>query len=235
MAHGEFRGLLSRGAFVGARCYNVAQVHMRKLLFPVCSALFLLLAGCSETSTKTAEKKKEAEKLEPIGGQSAIYKMYQVARSWAPDAQVLKLNSMMLTEVPDVPKGTAAAWQATFVSANRSQARGYTWSSIEGEGNLHKGVFALNEEGWSGPRGANTPFVMLAIKVDTPDAYKTALANGGAEFDKKNPGKAISFLLEKVAKHPNPVWRVIWGESVSQSNFSVYVDASTGDFREKLR
>jgi len=207
---------------------------MRKLLFPVCGALFLMLSGCSETPTNTAEKKKE-EKLEPITGQSAIYKMYQMARSWAPDAQVLKMNSMLLTEVTDVPRGAAAAWQATFVSAARGQARPYTWSAIEGEGNLHKGVFALNEEGWSGPRGTNTPFLMLAVKVDTDAAYKTALANGGAEYDKKNPGKLISFLLEKVAKHPNPVWRVIWGESVSQSNFSVYVDASTGDFREKLR
>ncbi len=208
---------------------------MRKLLFPACGALFLMLAGCAETPTKTAEKKKEPEKLEPATGQSAIYKMYQMARSWAPDAQVLKLNSMLLNEVPDPPKGTAAAWQATFVSATKSQAKSFTWSSIEGEGNLHKGVFGLNDEGWSGPRGTNTPFLMLAVKIDTDAAYKSALANGGAEYDKKSPGKPITFLLEKVAKHPNPVWRVIWGESVSQSNFSVYVDASTGDFREKLR
>jgi hypothetical protein len=208
---------------------------MRKLLFPVCGALFLMLAGCSETPTKTAEKKKEPEKLEPIGGQSAIFKMYGMARGWAPDAQVLKLNSMLLSEVRDAPKGTAGAWQATFVSQARSQARSYTWSSIEGEGNLHKGVFQLNEEGWSGPRGTNTPFLMAAIKVETDAAYKTALANGGAEYEKKNPDKPVTFLLEKVSKHPNPVWRVIWGESVSQSNFSVYVDASTGDFKEKLR
>jgi hypothetical protein len=207
---------------------------MRKLLFPVCGALLLTLAGCSDTTPATAEKKKE-EKLEPATGQSALYKMYQVARSWAPDCQVLKMNSIMLSEAPDVPKGTAAAWQATFVSAARSQARTYTYSIVESQANLHKGVFAGNEEGWSGPRGTNTPFLMLAVKKDTDEAYKTALANGGADFDKKNPGKPISILLEKVAKHPDPVWRVIWGESVSQSNFSVYVDASTGDFREKLR
>src|SRR3954465_11359288 len=161
---------------------------MRKLLFPLCGAL-LLLTACSET-TKTAEKKKEAEKLEPITGQSALYKMYQVARSWAPDAQVLKMNSLMLSEVPDVPKGTGAAWQATFVSAARSQSRSYTWSSVESQGNLHKGVFAGIEEGWNGPRGGtNQPFLMLAVKKDTDEAYKTALANGGADYDKKNPGK----------------------------------------------
>ena len=125
---------------------------MRKLLFPICGALFLLLTGCSEP-TKTTEKKKE-EKLDPATGQSALYKMYQVARSWAPDAQVLKMNSILMNEVPDLPPGTAGAWQATFTSAARSQARSYTYSIVEGEGNLHKGVFAGLEEGWSGPRAA---------------------------------------------------------------------------------
>src|SRR5436309_36821 len=205
---------------------------MRKLLFPICGALFLLLTGCSEP-TKTTEKK-EPEKLEPATGQSALYKMYQMARSWAPDCQVLKMNSIMLSEVPTVPPGTAAAWQATFTSAARSQARSYTYSIVESQGNLHKGVFAGLEEGYSGAHGGNTPFLMLAVKIDTPDAYKTALANGGTEYDKKNPGKPISVLLEKVAKHPDPVWRIIWGESPATSNFSVYVDASTGEFKEKL-
>jgi hypothetical protein len=206
---------------------------MRKLLLPTIT-LVLLLGGCSET-TPTAEKKKEPEKpAEPATGQSALYKMYQVARSWAPDAQVLKMNTIPLSEVPEVPKGTAAAWQATFTSAARSQARSYTYSIVESQGNLHKGVFAGLEEGWSGPRGGNTPFPMMAVKIDTDAAYKTALDKGGAEYDKKSPGKPISFLLEKVQKFPDPVWRVIWGESAGTSNFSVYIDASTGDFKEKL-
>jgi hypothetical protein len=225
--------LLSPAHRRNARWYNGAQVHMRKLLFPICGALLLALTSCSDTTQKT-ETKKEPEKLEPATGQSALYKMYQMARSWGPDAQVLKMNSIRLTEMPDVPPGTAAAWEATFVSAARSQARSYTYSSVESQGNLHRGAFAGPEEGWSGARGNNQPFLMLAIKVDTDAAYKTALANGGAEYDKKNPGKPISFLLEKVTKHPDPVWRVIWGESPATSNFSVYVDATTGEFKEKL-
>src|SRR5215471_20178637 len=98
---------------------------MRKLSLSIAATLALLLNGCSETTT--TEKKKEAEKpLEPATGQSALYKMYQVARSWAPDAQVLKMNSIPLSEVPTVPPGTAAAWEGTFVSAARNQARSYT-------------------------------------------------------------------------------------------------------------
>jgi hypothetical protein len=37
-----------------------------------------------------------------------------------------------------------------------------------------------------------------------------------------------------VKKYQDPVWRIIWGESAGTSDFSVYVDASTGDYLETL-
>ncbi|MBZ5723559.1 MAG: hypothetical protein LAP87_01045 [Acidobacteriia bacterium] len=166
-------------------------------------------------------------------GQSALWKMYQAARSWAPDAQVLKLNSIRLAEVPQVP-GKAAAWQATFTSDAKSRARSYTYSVIESAANLHKDVFAGLEEGWSGPHGSSAPFLIAAVKIDTDAAYQTALGNGGSDYDKKDPGKTITLLLEKTTKFPDPAWRVIWGESAGTANFSVYVDASTGGFLEKM-
>lgn len=205
----------------------------RSILLPGV-ALCLLLGGCSEAPP--AAEKKEAEKPpEPVTGQSALYKMFQVGRSWAPDAQVLKMNSMLLSQVSNIPPGAAAAWQATFVSAARSQARTYTYSIVEDlPNNLHKGVFAGSEEGWSGSGSLDQPFIIAAVKVDTDAAYKTALGQG-ADYDKKNPGKPITFLLEKTQKFPDPAWRVIWGESVGTSNFSIYVDAATGLFLEKMR
>ncbi|HLK64016.1 MAG TPA: hypothetical protein VKU19_11285 [Bryobacteraceae bacterium] len=204
---------------------------MRKLSFLLSGTLALLLTGCSETPAPTA--KKAPEKPEPITGQSALFKMYGSARLWAPDAQVLKLNTILLSDVPDVPRGKAAAWQAVFVSPSRSQSRTYTYSIVEEQGNLHKGTFGQQEEAWSGPHGDNAPFLMAAVKVDTDAAYETALKEG-TDYDKKNPGKPITFLLEKIAKFPDPVWRVIWGESVGTSNFSVYVDSSTGMYQEKM-
>ncbi len=204
---------------------------MRKLTTTLAAAFCLLLAACSETSTQT---KKEPEKPpEPASGLSALFKMYQVARTWAIDAQVLKMNSIPLSEVPDVPRGRAAAWQATFTSDSHNQARTYTYSIVESAGNLHKGVFAGQPEAWSGAHGADSPFPMIAVKIDTDAAYQTALAQAG-DYDKKNPGKPISFTIEKITRFPDPVWRVIWGESVGTSNFSVYVDASTGAFQEKM-
>jgi hypothetical protein len=202
---------------------------MKKSILAAGSALLLLLSACSE-APKTAEKKAPEPPLEPATGQSALYKMYQVARSWSTDLEVLKMNSIHLPGVKAQP-GTAAAWEATFVSASKAKARSYTYSIVEGEGNLHKGVFAGLEQGWSGPRGVTKPFNIQAVKKDTDAAYKTALENKGAEYDKKNPGKQINIMLEKNDKYPDPSWRVIWGDSVGTSNFSVYVDCSTGDFQ----
>jgi len=206
---------------------------MRRFPFPLGAALCLLLAGCSEAPQVTP---KEAEKPpEPVTGQSALYKMYQVARSWAPDAKVLKMNSAPLSDMPNVPRGKAAVWQATFTSEARNQARTYTYSIVEdAANNLHKGVFAGSEEGWSGGGDTNQPFLIAAVKTDTDAAYQTALGQA-ADYDQKNPGKPITLLLEKNPKFPDPVWRIVWGESVGTSNFSIYIDASTGLFQEKMR
>ena len=211
---------------------------MRKPSIIPAIALLAILTACSETPAPTAAKK-EPEKVEPVAGQVAVFKMYQMARSWAPDAQVMKLQSMRLSEVKDGPPGTAPAWLATFVSAAKSQSRSYTFSIVEGEANLHKGSFAGPEESWSGGRnGLDSPFLMAAIKVESDAAYKAAKENPhskAAEYDKKNPGKPITILLERTTKHPNPAWRIVWGDSVGTSDFSVLIDASTGEYLETLR
>jgi hypothetical protein len=213
---------------------------MKKPTLVLTAALFALLTACSDTPPAETAAKKEPEKVEPVTGQSALYKMYQMARGWANDAQVLKLTSLHISEAPDGPpaSGAAAAWQATFASAMKSESKSYTYSIVESQGNLHKGLFAGPSESWSGPRGIDAPFLILAVKVDTPAAYKTAMEtpqSKAAEYDKKNPGKPMTYLLEKTSKHPDPAWRLIWGESVATSNFSVLVDASTGSYLETMR
>jgi hypothetical protein len=191
--------------------------------------LFLLLAGCS-TETPAPVKKAEEKPAEPVTGRQALQQMYIAARGWAADIQPIKVTCILMPEVKAEP-GKAPAWQAIFVSASQNKAKSYTYSVVESEGNLHKGVFAGLDQSWSGPSGVTKPFQMAAIKVDSDQAYQTALKKA-ADYDKKNPGKPITYLLESTAKYPDPAWRVIWGESVGTSNFSVFVDASTGQYLE---
>jgi len=102
---------------------------------------------------------------------------------------------------------------------------------------IHKGVFAGNEEGWRGPSPAAKPFMIQALKIDSDAAYEIALKKGkkAAEYMKANPDKNVMFLLEQNNKFPNLTWRVIWGESVGTSNYSVFVDATTGEYLETMR
>jgi hypothetical protein len=145
---------------------------MRKLLLTTTSAVMLILSGCSQPAA-TTDAGKKPDKPKPATGQSALWKMYQAARTWAPDAEVLRASSIPLSGVENV-RGAAPAWEATFVSASKGRSRAWTYSVIEGEGNLHKGAFAGVEEGWSGPRGQNSPFPIRAVDIDSNAAYETA-------------------------------------------------------------
>jgi hypothetical protein len=196
------------------------------------AALLGLFVGCSGTPP-TAPEKKVAVAPEPVKGRTALYQMYNMARGWSSDVFVLNLHSIHLAEV-NQERGKAAAWQATFVSRQRNRARSYTYSVVEAEGNLHKGVFAGLEEGWSGPRANQKPFLIAAVKTDSDEAFQTALKKA-AEYEKKNPDKTISFVLELSDRFPDPAWRVIWGESPGTSDFSIFVDAVTGAYLQTMR
>ncbi len=190
------------------------------------AALLMSLSGCSSDAPAPV-KKAEEKPAEPVSGRQALQQMYIAARAWAADIQIVKLTSMQLPEVKVEP-GKAAAWQALFVSPSQGKTRSWTYSVVESEGNLHKGVFAGTD---SGTLGSAKSFQIAAVKIDSGDAYETAMKKG-ADYDKKNPGKPITFLLEETPKFPDPTWRVIWGESAGTSNFSVFVDASTGGYLE---
>jgi len=205
---------------------------MKKFTLSSACCGLLFLAGCS-SETPAPEKKAEVKPVEPVTGRQALQQMFIAARGWSADIQPINVNSILLPEIKAEP-GKAAAWQATFVSATLGKAKSYTYSVVEGEGNLHKGVFAGLDQSWSGPSGQSKPFLMAALKVDSDQAYQTA-EKKAADYEKKNPGKPITFLLESTRKYPDPAWRVIWGESVGTSNFSVFVDASTGGYLETMR
>jgi hypothetical protein len=191
-----------------------------------------LLAGCSDSPKTVAEKKEPPKQLEPLTGRQAFQQMYIGARQWAPDCQPLKLNNIPLAEVK-APNGRSGAWQCVFVSQSLGKVKTYSWSAIEAEGNLHKGVFAGQEERYS-PSRQDQPFLIAAIRTDTDEAYTEAAAKA-EDYLKKNPDKPVNFALEQTPRFPDLAWRIFWGESISTSEYTVFVDATTGKFLERIR
>jgi hypothetical protein len=201
----------------------------RSLSVIVAVSLLAAMAACS-TSEDVAEKKEEAKPLEPRTGREAFQSMYVSARGWQHDATPVQLKSIPLTAMKADP-GKSGAWQAIFVSPAAGRARTYTWCAIEMEGNLHKGVFAGPDESWSGPSDSSQPFTAIALKVDTDDALKTALAK--SDYAKQHADAPVIFLLEQNRRYPDLSWRILWGDSIATSDYSVFVDATTGDLLAK--
>jgi hypothetical protein len=197
----------------------------------ICLSLTIFIA-CSEAPKSEIEKATQnSPPPAPVTGRFAFQRMIIQAKGWAVDAQPLKLSGLFLKQVPVEP-GKCGAWQATFVSAQKSKARTYTLSVVE-IGGIHEGVLAGREETWSGPRGQEHPFNPQALHVDSNEAYATA-AKESADFIKKNPHLPVVFLLEQTPRFPNLTWRVFWGETIGSSHYSVFVDASTGLYLQTL-
>ena len=203
-------------------------MHLRR--FAPLAAL-LILASCS-SSPGPETKKKPVEPPKPVSGLSAIFKMYQVARTWAPDAMPYKMQSVNLESVKS-EDGKAGAWTATFVSESRRKQRSYSFSAIEGEG-FHKDVFAQQEESFMGATPQARPFRIEALRADTTKAYEVAVKKS-VEYMKKNPGMTTFITLDYGDRFPNPAWRVLWGQSVSTSGYSIFVDTVTGEFLQTGR
>jgi hypothetical protein len=183
----------------------------------------LVLGGCAE-SPRPAESKAP----EPISAQSAFYKMFVAARNWAADAQPVRVAEIDVDDVK-AEGGRAGAWEAVFVSQSQGRQCRYIYSVVHRPArHLRGGVNADPPENWSG-RGDSEPFLVQAFKVDSPVAYELAMKKGH-EYALKNPGKAVKFLLEKTRRFANPAWQVFWGDSVSSSGYSVFVDATTGEY-----
>ena len=199
---------------------------------PVSVLLSLSLTGCMDSRTpseKAAKKEKKAP--EPVTGLTAYYRMYSHARTWATDLQGYNLQSISLPELP-ARDGKYPAWRCTFVSEAKRAQKTYSFSAIEVEG-LHEGVFAGHEESYT-PGGNNLPFISLALKKDSPEILATAMKKG-EDYTKKHRELPITLLVERTKRFGNnPTWRVVWGSSVATSNFSIYIDASTGEYLQTM-
>lgn len=195
----------------------------------------LLVVGCSSgpAPAKKAAAKKPAE---PVSGQSAIFQMYQVARTWAPDAKLLKLENGNMAEVAPQP-AKYGLWRAIFVSESKKVKRDWQYAAADGDGGIIKGVRPGSESGYLHNPQVHL-FAIQEVKTDTTAALETASAEVEKDAAMKkvlaeNKDLPVQFLLDWTGTSPKPTWRVIYGASVSTSKFSIIVDAYTGKFVKK--
>ena len=204
---------------------------MRRPIIGLATTLFLLLASCGEEPKPV---KKDVKPPEPVTALKAFYAIYGNARSWATDLQVMQIKSIDLDPQHMCKEGKCWAWSVNLVSPSKAKLKNFTYSVIEAEGNLHQGVFSSIEESWRGPSGPEKPYLMQALKKDSTDAYVTAAAKS-VEYMKKHPDMPVVYEVSLTSKYALPAYRVIWGESVSSSAYSILIDAGAGTYVETLR
>jgi hypothetical protein len=195
------------------------------------AAAAVLTVACGQAPPPAARQ--EEPPPEPVDGQKAFFQCYVAARGWSGDVQGLRLESVNIPEVKSVG-GRYGAWRASFVSPSKGRIAIYNYSVAQSSGKFIKGVFQDHEEAYSA--GLEKPWLVSAFKIGSEEALKAAMERREAqEYVQKNPDKPMIFLLEQTRRHPNLAWRIVWGESVSRSEFSVFLDASTGNFLEVMR
>jgi hypothetical protein len=209
-------------------------MNRHKLLILSATVLLALFTGCSSEAPKEAATKKEVKPVAPVSGQTASFEMYKVARLWAGDAALLKLENLDIPEAKPLP-GKYGAWKATFASFQKRLKREYMYSVAESSAGAHKGVFPGPEVPYV-PIGAIRIFNFVDVKTDTTTALENALKQKDvAAFAAKHPELPVQFILEWSIVTPRPAWRVYWGGTVSSSEASVYIDAGDGKFLKKQR
>jgi hypothetical protein len=209
-------------------------MNRHKLLILSATVLLAFCTACSTEAPKEAATKKEVKPVAPVSGQTASFEMYKVARLWAGDAALLKLENLDIPEAKPLP-GKYGAWKATFASFQKRLKREYMYSVAESSSGAHKGVFPGPEVPYV-PIGAIRIFNFVDVKTDTPEALENALKQKDvAAFAAKHPELPVQFILEWSMVTPRPAWRVYWGGTVSTSEASVYIDAGDGKFLKKQR
>ena len=213
---------------------GMIRIDSNRCLFPCFTALlFFFLAACAEqTGTKPAKEAVPGPPPQPVTARFAFQRMSIQARMWASDAQLLRISSANLKEVPSVD-GKYPAWHANFVSAQLKKARSFSYSVADSPGNVHAGVLRGREESWLGPTGQAQPFPLQMLKVDSDEAYATAVKES-KDYLKKHPEMSIHFLLEYTPRFPLPAWRVFWGETLGSSQYAVFVDCTSGKYLQTL-
>ncbi len=219
------------------RCSKCATLNARRRsMCRSCGTLLLLLtsilAGCRQPEQQSGEAAKPLPPPQPVTARFAFQRMLVQARMWAPDAQPLRVASVNLREVPS-GAGKYPAWRATFVSGQLRKARSFSFSVAESPGNAHEGVLRGREESWAGPTGQAQPFSEQMLKVDSDEAY-VAAAKESKEILKKHPDMPVHFLLEFTPRFPLPAWRIFWGETLGSSDYSVFINCTTGNYLQTL-
>lgn len=193
-------------------------------------AVGVLLLGCDSTPEPPTKSQPEAQQVET--GRFALQKMIAPARLWAADAQPIRLISSTGKENQG-HDGKSAFWQATFGSASKQKAETFTWSGMAGPHAPARGVDHGAEDSFNPSNRSTQPFELAFLKIDSSQAFDVAQQHGGKKLTEKDPNQEVLYILDWDPRTSTVRWHVVYGDSPSQSQLTIIVNGSSGDFVHK--
>jgi hypothetical protein len=202
----------------------------RFCLFLVFAAAGLLL-GCESSPEKPQQSSGSSQqnKSQFETGRFVLQKMIAPARLWAADAQPVRMASS--TGKDNLGHdGKSGFWQATFASPSKQKAESFSWSGLAGPDAPPHGMDHGSEDSFNPANRSTQPFDLAFLKVDSNQAFEVAQQHGGKQLLEKNPNQEVLYLLDWDAHMGQLRWHVVYGSSENNSQLTVIVSASTGDF-----
>jgi hypothetical protein len=203
---------------------------MRKLLIAVLALAFLMMAGCSSQSSKSAQAEKPQPKAAEFQtGRYAFQKLYIAARGWARDSEAFRLESQLTADAKG-KDGKSAVWRASFASPAGRSVKPYVWSGTDASDAPARGVSPGTEDTYSPSNASTQVFDIQFLKVDSDKALEVAQKHGGDKVLEKDPDTPILYALDWNRATNQLIWHVIYGNSRDDAKLRVAVDGTTGDF-----
>ena len=193
---------------------------MKKLFVAILAAGFMVACSSEPSKPATAETP-QPKSPDAITGSSAFYKCYIAARTWAPDAQPYRAESMASADSKG-RDGKAGEWRAGFASPSLHSTKVFTWA----KGDISHGV----DDTYNPSSSSTQIFNVQFLKVDADKAFAVAQQHGGDVLLEKEPDTPVVYILEWNRQNNELLWHVIYGTDRATAKLRVAVNASTGDF-----
>jgi hypothetical protein len=190
------------------------------------------MVGCD--SGKPSETAKAAVPAKPkeatqYTGHDAYERMNGLALKWAPDAQPVRLESILTSEATG-QGGKATIWRSYFASASRRSVKSFTCSGSRLPDSPAYGVTTDPGENPYTPEFASLAFSPFLFKVDSDKAYDLAQEHGGKGIVAKDSNQPVTYILLFDKKRNVPDWYIIYGKGEKDRKGIGVINATTGDF-----